>query len=274
MVGWQPFQRLVASGTAMVAVTLTAGLATLDQPGATPVVAGQWPALAGQASLQQAAAPAPASAPVTHKVVASDVIVQPGETLSIIADRLGFSVCAVEAANPGLGPDSGRSFDNLNAGDVIRIPTADAECPHPSYVPLAGPPPPITAQHAIVISLSWQHMWIFDGGRVIFDTVVTTGRTELPTPVGDFSVLEKKSPILWISPWPPGSPYYYAPIWSAQGLLYKAGGYWIHDAPWQTHWGPGAEYLAGSHGCINTPVGAMPTFFAWAHVGDPVLIRN
>jgi lipoprotein-anchoring transpeptidase ErfK/SrfK len=276
MVGWGPFQRLVAGGATFCAALLVAGLAGVGQPAAAPVVATPWPALAGAAQLEPAQPPAaaPAAAPVTGKLQTDEVIVQPGDSLSMIAGRLGFSVCALEAANPDLGPDGGRSFDSVSAGDIVHVPAAEASCPQPAYVPLAAPPPPLTTQRGIVISLTWQHMWVFDGGRVIFDTVVTTGRTELPTPVGDFSVLQKKSPILWISPWPPGSPYYYAPTWSQQGLLYRSGGYWIHDAPWQTHWGPGAEYLAGSHGCINTPVGAMPAIYAWARVGDPVLIRN
>lgn len=246
----------------------------LGEPSNPRVVASEWPALVGQAEL----APAPATAAtapvlVTHPQV-TDTFVLPGETLGMVADRIGWSLCSVEAANPQLGPGSNRSFDEVSAGDVVHRPAADAPCPEPVYAVSTGWVPPITAWHAIVISLSQQHMWIFDGGKVIFDTVVTTGRPALPTPVGDFSILEKKSPIEWISPWPRGSPYYYNPIWSNQGMLYKAGGYWIHDAPWQSHWGPGAEDITGSHGCVNTPVGAMPLVYAWAKIGDPVLIRN
>lgn len=276
--GWLAFLRLVAWGGAVLIAAMSGvgpamNSAGLGEPSSQPIVAAQWPALVGRSEL--APPPPPAAPPplVTHRQV-TDTFVQPGETLGMVADRLGFSLCAVEAANPQLGPDSGRSFDDVSAGDAVHRPSAEASCPQPAYVASSAWTPPITAQHAIVISLSQQHMWIFDGGRVIFDSVVTTGRAALPTPVGDFSVLEKKSPIQWISPWPRGSPYYYDPIWSEQGMLYKAGGYWIHDAPWQTNWGPGAEYITGSHGCINTPVWAMPTVYAWAHVGDPVLIRN
>jgi lipoprotein-anchoring transpeptidase ErfK/SrfK len=126
-----------------------------------------------------------------------------------------------------------------------------------------------------VVSLSLGHLWIVVDRRVIFDTPVTTGMPALATPVGDFSVLQKKSPIHWISPFPIGSPYYYPPtLWSQQGLLFRDGGYWIHDADWQANWGPGANQISGSHGCVNVPVGAMPTIYAWAVLGDAVLIRE
>jgi len=88
-------------------------------------------------------------------------------------------------------------------------------------------------------------------------------------------VLEKKSPIHWISPFPIGSPYYFPPtLWSDQGLLFRQGGFWIHDAAWQANWGPGANAISGSHGCVNVPTGAMPTIYAWAALGDAVLVRE
>ena len=131
------------------------------------------------------------------------------------------------------------------------------------------------ADRAIVVSLSQGRLWIESGRQVVFTTLVTTGMPALPTPVGDFSVLEKKSPIHWISPFPIGSPFYFPPtLWSQQGLLFRDGGYWIHDADWQTRWGPGANAITGSHGCVNVPVGAMPTIYAWAALGDAVLIRE
>lgn len=160
-----------------------------------------------------------------------------------------------------------------------------AETPTPAPAPTTAPTPvptippaeaalPILPVRGIVVSLSRQHLWLVENQRIVFDTVVTTGMPDLPTPTGDFSVMQKKSPIHWISPFPVGSPYYFPPtLWSQQGLLFRDGGYWIHDANWQTHWGPGANLITGSHGCVNVPVGAMPTIYAWAGLGEAVYVR-
>lgn len=100
-------------------------------------------------------------------------------------------------------------------------------------------------------------------------------RESVATPPGDFSVIAKQSPLHWVSPWPPGSPYYYPPgLVSGQAILFADGGFFVHDASWQSNWGPGADKISGSHGCVNVPVEAMPFICDWAQPGDLVLIRE
>ena len=100
-------------------------------------------------------------------------------------------------------------------------------------------------------------------------------RESVATPPGDFSVIAKQSPLHWVSPWPPGSPYYYPPgLVSGQAIHFADGVFFVHDASWQSNWGPGADRISGSHGCVNVPVEAMPFICDWAQPGDQVLIRE
>lgn len=124
-----------------------------------------------------------------------------------------------------------------------------------------------------MISLGSQHLWAYDGDAVVVDTIVATGRPELPTVTGTFRILAKYSPYEFISPWPRGSPYWYAPVWSTYAMEFESSGFFIHDAPWRSVWGPGANVTAGSHGCVNVPIAPMARLYAWARVGDAVVVE-
>ena len=125
-----------------------------------------------------------------------------------------------------------------------------------------------------MISLGKQRLMAYDGEVLVVDTIVATGRPELPTVTGAFKILAKYSPYEFVSPWPPGSPYWYAPAWSSYAMEFEPSGYFIHDAPWRTVWGPGADVSAGSHGCVNVPLQPMTRLYAWARVGDLVVVQR
>jgi lipoprotein-anchoring transpeptidase ErfK/SrfK len=125
----------------------------------------------------------------------------------------------------------------------------------------------------IIISLSKQDLTGYQDGVVRFHTLVTTGRPALPTPTGDTTIYGKNHPFLMVSPWPPSSPYYYASGYVQYVLWFHVGGYGIHDANWRSVFGPGTQRY-GSHGCVNVPVDFMPSLYAWAQVGDRVLVQD
>lgn len=137
----------------------------------------------------------------------------------------------------------------------------------PAHAAAACAPQPGKSIH---IDVSAQELTACQDGAVILDTPVTTGRDELPTPAGSYSVLRKSSPWLMHSPWGRHSRYWYPDSW-VKYTLWFIPGYAIHDAPWRQSYGPGTE-TAGSHGCVNVPRPAMDQLYAWADVGDPVLI--
>ena len=136
-------------------------------------------------------------------------------------------------------------------------------CPPP-------PPPAPKAVRKIVVSLSQQHLWAYDNGNLFLETDVTTGRPELPTPAGTYHIFYRATPYQMISPWPYGSPYWYASAWVSWVLEFIQGGYFLHDAPWRSWFGPGSQYGDGTHGCVNIPNDAMYAIWNWAQLGDEV----
>jgi len=125
----------------------------------------------------------------------------------------------------------------------------------------------------ILISLSTQHLEALQDGVVLMQTDITSGRPALPTPPGRYHVLAKYSPYEMISPWPQGSPYYYYPSWVKMAMLFRDGGYFIHDAPWRSDYGPGSNLRDGTHGCVNVPLAGETWLWNWAPVGTNVVVQ-
>ncbi|HEU5376754.1 MAG TPA: L,D-transpeptidase [Ktedonobacteraceae bacterium] len=157
--------------------------------------------------------------------------------------------------------------------------------PRPTPTPARSevPPAPLSTGKVILVSLARQWLYAYNDGTLAFNNAVETGRPELPTPTGVFSVLEKVRNITFTSPWPPGSPYYYEPTHINYALMFKAGGYFLHDAWWHVKFGPGSNvphqlpngnWETGSHGCVGMPISDAQRLYGWAPIGTPVLIRN
>jgi len=100
---------------------------------------------------------------------------------------------------------------------------------------------------------------------------------------GIFHVEAKIPNMVFHSPWPKGSPLYYPPSPTNYAMLYNAnGGYFIHDSPWRSNYGPGSNSVAGTpggnftgtHGCTNVPLSAMTEFYSWTDVGTLVQVVN
>jgi hypothetical protein len=129
---------------------------------------------------------------------------------------------------------------------------------------------------SIYVSISLEEMIFYDNGCVVNATPVTTGRPQLPTPTGTFSVFLKEGPVEFISGYPPSSPYYYAPVMIQYAMAFLSGGYFIHNAPWEStdDFGPGSQYdnVIASHGCVHTPLATMAWAYSWTPIGTPVVI--
>lgn len=134
----------------------------------------------------------------------------------------------------------------------------------------------------VVVSLAQQRLWALDGDKVLMTTLVTTGGPELPTPTGDFQIIDRESPFTFHSPFPLGSPFWYADSPTNFALLFQINGYFIHDAPWRNVYGPGSNTTdgtpggnyTGTHGCVNTPYYSMQWLFNWATMYTPVQVRS
>jgi lipoprotein-anchoring transpeptidase ErfK/SrfK len=125
----------------------------------------------------------------------------------------------------------------------------------------------------IVISLSRQVLTAYQDGNAILTTFVATGRPQLPTPPGVYHIFARYSPYKMISPWPYSSPWWYPPSWTNFAMEFIGGGYFIHDAPWRSWYGPGANLYNGTHGCVNVPYSPMATLWNWAPNGTTVVVQ-
>lgn len=175
-----------------------------------------------------------------------------------------------------LGAASGSSGSNAaNVSDISRACLALSPIPQPTTGAPTGP------GKVILISRSQQWLWAYQNGKLLFATPVATGQPDLPTPLGTFHIMRKESNTMFYSPWPKSSPYYYAPLHIDYALLFRAGGFYIHDAPWRYDFGPGANFAhslpdgapeTGSHGCVDVPVQAGAWLYAWAGTGTRIVI--
>jgi len=126
----------------------------------------------------------------------------------------------------------------------------------------------------ILISLSRQVLTAYQDGTAVLTTYVATGRPALPTPPGVYHIFAKYSPYKFISPWPYGSPYWYPSAWTNWAMEFIGGGYFIHDAPWRSWYGPGANIYNGTHGCVNVPYSPMSFLWKWAPIGTTVVVQQ
>jgi LysM repeat protein len=176
-------------------------------------------------------------------------VVQRGDTLAAIAARHGTTVAAIAGANGLANPSY------IYAGQRLRIPAGGT-----AAAPAAG------GGQRIVVDLSDQRMYVYQGGQLLWNWVVSTGRPGQSTAVGHYKVLNKL-------------PNAYAYTWSLQ-MPYWLGIYWagslqngIHALPIQAN---GQKLWDGylgqpvSFGCIILSTQNAATLYNWAPVGTAV----
>ena len=138
----------------------------------------------------------------------------------------------------------------------------------------------ILNNRVVVVSLREQEARMYDNGKLVYSSQVTTGNPELPSPPGVHCIQATMQNYNDISPFPKGSPWYYNPTHINYGMVYSDYGYLMHDAWWRSwfgkysnlpHYDP-ISFNNGSHGCINFPLTQMGWLFNWSGVGTPVIV--
>lgn len=129
----------------------------------------------------------------------------------------------------------------------------------------------------IVVSFESQHVWAFEGSKVVMDTLATSGiRGAGPygTDFGPMKVLYTEHPHTMRSPWPKGSQYWYPDTVVQWTVFFTYSGESFHDASWEPDWelGPGSQYdpSTRSHGCVHIPYNLAQWLYGWADIGVPV----
>lgn len=135
----------------------------------------------------------------------------------------------------------------------------------------------------VVVSLTEQTLRMYQDGVLVGMMYVVTGQMAAQTPPGLWHILNKRKDATFTSSEKPGDPLYYPPTHIYYAMLYKEGGYNLHDATWRNYFGPGAnmphdDYTSpgfsnvGSHGCINMNLTNARKLYNWVEVGIPVLV--
>ncbi len=177
--------------------------------------------------------------------------VRPGDTLASIAYRYGTSAWAIASANGLANPNY------IYPGQRLRIPAGGGGAPAPA-APGGG--------QRIVIDLSDQRMVVYQGGQVLWNWVVSTGRPGQETAVGHYKVLNK-IPNAYAYTWGLQMPYWLGIYWA--GSLQNG----IHALPIQANGQRLWEGYLGqrvSFGCIILSTQNAATLYNWATVGTPV----
>jgi hypothetical protein len=129
-------------------------------------------------------------------------------------------------------------------------------------------PPAYSGSKRIVVDISEQHMYVYDGDNLVYSFIASTGMGN-STRVGNFSVLNK-IPNAYGATWNIWMPNWLGIYWS--GSLQNG----IHALPILPN---GATLWAGylgtpiSYGCVVLDTYDAQVLYNWADIGTPVEIR-
>lgn len=109
-------------------------------------------------------------------------------------------------------------------------------------------------------------------GEVMREMPASMGKPKFPTPRGNFTVLEKQSPVIMDSRTigiPLDDPEGYK-LTVYYAVRINWGGVYVHSAPWST----GSQgYENVSHGCINLSPDNASWYYNTVSIGDPVIVQ-
>jgi LysM repeat protein len=181
-------------------------------------------------------------------------VVQPGDTLTSVAHAHGFPVWRLTGANPGLEPG------DLQPGQQITIPSLDVLLPLPLIV-----------DRRIVVDISDQRLYAYEGEALVYDFPCSTGIASSPTIAGTFQVLSKQEEA-YASSWDLWMPHFMGIYRTAPDFTNG-----IHALPilssgarlWEGYLGRPVSY-----GCIVVGVSEAAALYEWAELGTLVVIRE
>ena len=232
-------------GVSWTAIMQANGLAS------TYIYAGQTLMIPAVGGSELAAPPPPAVDP--PPMPATTYVVQRGDTLFNIALRHGLTTDDLAAANGLYNPSL------IFAGQTLVIPGGAA----------SGAPLPASGGKQIVVDISGQHLYAYQGETLVYSFVASTGEPGRETAPGTYSVMSK-IPNAYGATWNIWMPNWLGIYWA--GSLQNG----IHALPIQANgWRLWEGYLGTpvSYGCVILGVKEAQLLYNWAEVGTPVVIR-
>jgi lipoprotein-anchoring transpeptidase ErfK/SrfK len=125
-----------------------------------------------------------------------------------------------------------------------------------------------TTKH-IVVDVSEQKLYAYDGDILFMEVSVSTGLELTPTDRGTFTVFKMTPSRFMQGPIPGVSAQVYDLPGVPWNLYFTAGGSVIHGAYW--HESFGRQY---SHGCVNLSPENAKKLYSWADIGIKVKVQN
>lgn len=169
-------------------------------------------------------------------------LVEYGDSLWSISLKTGIPIAFIALANGIVNTDV------ISAGQTLFIPESNST-----------PPDISETGKEIVVVLSTQMLYVYEGGQSIMEFLVSTGLPDSPTPLGLFSIQSKYEKVRMVGPG------YDLP--DVPWTMYFYEDYGIHGAYWHNNFGHPM-----SHGCVNMRVDDAKLVYDWAPIGTPVLI--
>jgi LysM repeat protein len=181
-------------------------------------------------------------------------VVKTGDTLVRIAAKYGTTATAIARANELA------SLDQLRVGMRLIIPGVGS----------APDSTPTGQASRLVVSISQQHCWLYQGEAVVGSWACSTGRRGWPTLPGTFKV-QSKLASAYGSTWNIMMPYWLGIYWAGS----TENG--IHGLPWNATTGARTwDGLVGTritYGCVMLDDAAAELVWNMAYIGMPVIIE-
>ncbi len=193
--------------------------------------------------------PAPEATPTpVPPADAQTYTVQRGDTLSSIAVRFGTTIYEIARLNGIANPSL------IYVGQKLRL-TGSA-------------PAPTGGAKLIVVNLSEQHMYVYQGDQLVYSFIISSGRAGSYTVPGEYRV-QSKIPNAYAATWNLWMPHWLGIYWA--GSLENG----IHALPLQNGVLTWAGWLGTpiSYGCIILGTDEAALLYNWAEIGTPVSIR-
>jgi len=119
----------------------------------------------------------------------------------------------------------------------------------------------------VSVDVSEQRLRAFEFGRQVETFLVSTGRVQFPTPVGEFSALAKPFYVHYSWTYSRDNPNNYDLGVIPYNIRVMPHIY-IHYAPWHNNFGQRM-----SHGCINASLQTAKWIYEWINVGTPITVQ-
>ncbi len=182
----------------------------------------------------------------------SEYTVNYGDNLISIGFKVGMPYWKIQEANPGIG------IYGVHAGQVLTIPSKNEMLPYPAVL-----------GKRIVISISDQHMWVYENFELKSEHVISTGMADSPTLPGVFQI-QTHEINAYASNWDLWMPHFLGIYEALPGFMNG-----IHGLPvlssgvrlWANVLGQPASY-----GCIIMDLASGEALYNWAENGVVVEI--